>query len=486
MAERRSPRVSRRALLAGAFAGAGALIAGGSGYRAYRNHTGRDLRPERTRALLGRLQPTGQADLPNIVLIMADDLGFGDLTPYGGRAIATPCLERMAREGTRLTQFYASAPLCTPSRAALLTGRYAVRSHMTCPLFATGSVEQIALSAIGMFPYDVLGIPEDEVCLPELLRRAGYRTGLVGKWHLGDRSPSLPNDKGFDSFYGPLYSNDVQPYAIYRDRQVEIPAPADQDVLTQIHTAEALRFLREHRDGPFFLYLAHPMVHEPIHASAAFRGRSKAGLYGDAVEEVDWSVGQVLDTLRELKIDERTLVIFTSDNGPWWQGSPGATRGRKYTIFEGGSRVPMIARWPGTIPAGRVSGEMAANLDLFPTCLKLAGMPLPDDRIIDGHDILPLLKGEAASPRETFCYYDGPRLAAMRYKNWKYHRRHITENASYWPFSQGPFLFDLERDPNESYSLIESRPEVAQTLVRMMDEWDAQMDANLRGWLPPL
>jgi uncharacterized sulfatase len=382
-----------------------------------------------------------------------------------------------------MTQFNACSPVCSPSRAGLLTGCYAVRTHVTMPFEVTGWPMQYFLSAIGLHAYNVLGIPEDEVLLPQLLRARGYATALVGKWHLGDRSPSLPNDRGFDLFYGALYANDTQPYAIYRNRTVEVPAPADQDVLTQTHTREAVRFIRENRERPFFLYLAHPMVHEPVHASQAFRGRSPAGRYGDAAEEVDWSVGQVLATLAELGLEEKTLVLFSSDNGPWWQGSPGGLRGRKNEVMEGGFRVPLIARWPGMIPAGRVTGELAVNFDLFATCLAAAGAPLPEDRIIDGRDLLPLWQGRDPSPHDAFYYYDGQLLVAVRRGPWKYIRSHRSDNGGYPMLHQGPFLFNLERDPDESYSLIESEPELAREMAGMLDQWDAAMQANQRGWL---
>jgi uncharacterized sulfatase len=340
------------------------------------------------------------------------------------------------------------------------------------------------MDLLGRYAYGVRGIPQDEVLLPEVLARRGYRTGLVGKWHLGDKPGHLPNDRGFDSFYGALYSNDVQPYAIYRDRQIEYEAPADQNRLTRDFSREALAFIRRHPDRPFFLYLAHAMPHEPLHVSQDFRGRSAAGLYGDAVEELDWSVGQILDTVDELGLAGQTLVVFTSDNGPWWQGSPGLTRGRKMLAFEGGFRVPFIARWPGVIPAGASRGEMSVNFDLFATCLQLAGAPLPQDRIIDGQDILPVLVGQSPSPHDTLLFYDTRTLVALRYRQWKYHRRFRTDNAGYWPLQQGPFLFDLENDPNESYSLIESEPALAAELKGRFDAAEAGMEANLRGWLP--
>jgi arylsulfatase A-like enzyme len=407
-------------------------------------------------------------------------LGYGDLD---SPALDTPNLDRMAGEGARLTSFYASAALCTPSRAGMLTGRYPVRTHMTNPLYPAGHPMNLLMDVLGRYAYGVRGIPRDEILLPEVLSRRGYRTGMVGKWHLGDRAGHLPKDRGFDSFYGALYSNDVQPYAIYRNREIAIQPPADQNLLTRDCTREAEAFIRRHRDDPFFLYLAHPMPHEPVHASEDFRGRSSAGLYGDAVEELDWSVGQILDTLRELQLASKTLVVFTSDNGPWWQGNPGFARGRKMQTFEGGFRVPFVATWPGVIPAGTSSGEMSMNFDLFVACLQLAGAPAPSDRIIDGRDIMPVLASQSPSPHDTLLYHDTRTLVALRHKQWKYHRRRTTDNAGYWPLKQGPFLFDLDSDPNESYSLLESRPQLASELKAMLDASEAEMAANLRGWL---
>jgi arylsulfatase A-like enzyme len=477
--------VSRRTFLKGALAAGGVLAVGGLAARLYHDVSGRDFDRARAEAQLDRIQPAqDSAGLPNIVLIFVDDLGYGDLPAYGADLIETPNLDRLAAEGVLLTQFYATAPVCTPARAGLLTGRYPIRTHLALPLYPRGHPMGAFLYVIGRYPYGVTGVPEDELLLPELLRRRGYRTGMVGKWHLGGSSPHLPTENGFESYYGPLYSNDMQPFEIYRGAQVEIPAPVDQSRLTGDYTREALAFMGAHRDEPFFLYLSHTMVHEPLHVSPEFRGKSRAGLYGDAVQELDWSVGQVLEALERLGLDEKTLLIFTSDNGPWWQGSAGGLRGRKHNVTEGGFRVPFYARWPGVLPPGGVRDGLAVNFDLLPTCLDAAGIPLPDDRVIDGVSILPLLRGEAQTPHETFYYYDGHELVAVRQGNWKYHRRHMSDNGGYPLFNHGPFLFDLESDPTESYSLIEAEPEVAQRLAQMLDDWDATINANTRGWLP--
>jgi uncharacterized sulfatase len=479
--DHKKPDVSRRTFLKGAALAGGALIVGGLGYRQYYRHKGRDYQPAGAQAYLDSIRPSPQPEaLPNIVIILTDDLGYGDLE---SPAVDTPSLKRMAAAGASLHSFYATASVCTPSRAGLLTGRYPVRTLMTNPLMSTHDAMNLVMDVLGRYSYGVTGIPQDEVLLAEVLSRRGYHTGLVGKWHLGDKPGHLPTDRGFDSFYGALWSNDDQPYAIYQDREIAVEAPADQDVLTRDFTRAALDFIRSHRGDPFFLYLAHAMPHVPTHASADFRGRSAAGLYGDAVAELDWSVGQVLDTLDELGLAGKTLVIFTSDNGPWWQGNPGYARGRKLLTFEGGFRVPLIATWPGVIPPGTSSRAMSMNFDLFPTCLQLAGVPLPKDRIIDGKDIMPVLLGAAESPHETLLYYDTRTLKAIRYRHWKYHARFRTDNAAFWPLAQGPFLFDLDTDPNESYSLVESLPELAAELSAMLEARDAEMVANLRGWL---
>ncbi len=453
--------------------------------KTYRNHIDRDIDPDRSSALLAEIKPNKTTGaLPNIILIFVDDLGYGDLGCYGSKAIKTPHLDRMAAQGVRMTSFYAAAPICTPSRAALMTGRYPKRTHMTFPLFPSSHPMRYFLDVIGYYPHGVVDIPRDEVLLPEILRQRGYKTGLIGKWHLGDKPGHIPNDRGFDAFYGALYSNDILPYAIYRDYEVEIESPADQNVLPLALTKEAVEFIHTNKEVPFFLYFAHPMPHIPLHASEKFRGQSHGGLYGDAVEEIDWSVGEIIRTLQELGLSRKTLVIFTSDNGPWYQGNPGYTRGRKNLFFEGGLRVPLIANWPGVIPSGSVSHEMSMNFDVFATCLQLAGISLPNDRIIDGKNIMPLWTGQEASPHDTLYYYDVDTLIGVRHGKWKYLRPHLADNGAFRTvfIKQGPFLFNLDLDPNESYSLTESEPAIAEGLSNMLNEWDEEMEGNVRGW----
>ena len=477
----KSGKISRRDFLKISAVAGGALVLGGITYRQVYNHIGRNFQPARAKAYLDGIQPSPAPEaLPNIIIILCDDLGFGDLE---SPAINIPNLARMTSEGTRLTNFYAAASVCSPSRAGLLTGRYPVRTLISTPLLSTHDAMNIVMDVLGRYSYDVQGIPKDEILLPEALSRRGYRTGMVGKWHLGGTPGYLPNDRGFDSFYGALWSNDDPPYAIYRDRQVEVPAPADQNVLTRNFTLAAQDFIRANKDHPFFLYLAHAMPHYPVHASEAFQGKSEAGLYGDAVQELDWSVGQIFDSLKQLGLDDKTLVIFSSDNGPWMQGNPGFLRGRKLEWFEGGFRVPFLARWPGVIPPATTTNELSINFDLFATCLQMAGVPLPQDRIIDGKNILLLLKGEASSPHDRFFYYDIRTPIAVRYQHWKYVRRSLTDIGTYWPLKQGPFLFDLDTDPNESYSLIEDQPERATQLAAMLNAFEVEVEMNLRGWL---
>ena len=432
------------------------------------------------------LEGVAQADdpgaLPNIVIILTDDLGYGDLGCFGSEAIKTPNLDRMATEGVKLTNFYASAPVCSPSRAGLLTGRYAVRSGVNTPLMNPRNPLGLGFNLIS----NTRPLPEDEITLPELLSRRGYATGMVGKWHLGNASPAIPNDRGFDSFYGVHWSNDINPFHLYRNRDREEAHPVDQSLLTTKYTKEAVSFIDAHAASPFFLYFSHTFPHIPLHASERFKGKSKGGLYGDTVEEIDWSVGEIFGALRRHGLDENTIVFFTSDNGPWYQGSRGPLRGRKRDVFEGGFRVPFIASWPGRIPAGRVSHEMSMNFDLFTTCLALAGVSPPNDRIIDGKDILPLLIGEGKTPHEALYFYFGDKLWAVRSGNWKYHRRHQLSAINPLPIpkkeNRGPYLFDLATDRDESYNLTESHPDLAARFARILDEWDATLEANPRGW----
>ncbi len=423
-------------------------------------------------------------EMPNIILIYADDMGYGDLGCFGSRVIKTPHIDRLAREGITMTDFYACAPQCSPSRAGILTGRYPVRTGVNDALMPSRSFFGIGQRLWGITE---MSLPEDEICISEILKNRGYATGIIGKWHLGDRAPSVPNDRGFDFFYGAHYSNDMKPFAIYRNRKVEIEAPADQTTLTKRYTDEAISFIKENSTQPFFLYFAHTFPHVPLYASENFRNRSKGGRYGDTIEEIDWSVGEVMRTLKEQGLDKNTLVIFTSDNGPWVDGSTGRHRGRKFDVFETGFRVPFIARWKGKVPAGITSQEPAMNLDIFPTILRITGTKSPGDRIIDGRDMLPLMLGRGISEKRDFHFYWREHLWALRRDTWKYHRKHQYPIIQQYPWPEiprkGPLLYNLEDDPGESYSLIRNHPDVAKKMATRMDRWDRKMKDNPRGWL---
>jgi uncharacterized sulfatase len=346
----------------------------------------------------------------NVVIILADDLGYGDLACYGHPRFQTPNLDRMAAEGVRLTQFNCPAPFCAPTRSALLTGRYPIRSGMTANPAPDGGPGA-----------DTLHLAESEITLAQLFQQAGYATGMVGKWHLGHAEPRwLPTHRGFDEYFGIPYSNDMRPVQLLEgDRRVEYPVV--QATLTERYTARALAFLAHNKARPFFLYFAHAMPHKPLAASEKFYNQSGAGLYGDAIRELDDSVGQVLAKLKELGLDESTLVLFTSDNGAWFGGSCGGLRGMKGSSYEGGYRVPCLARWPGHIPAGRVSAEIGVTMDLFATALAVAGIALPAGRTIDGRNLLPMLAEGAPSPHEFVLGAQGPRLATIRDRRWKLH-----------------------------------------------------------------
>ncbi|HEX6069762.1 MAG TPA: sulfatase [Longimicrobiaceae bacterium] len=402
---------------------------------------------------------------PNIIVIFADDLGYGDLGLYGHPTIRTPNLDRMAAEGIKLTQFYTAASVCTPSRAGLLTGRLPVRSGMA------GDRSRV------LFPNSTGGLPQSEITIAEALKERGYATAAIGKWHLGHLPEFLPRRHGFDLYYGIPYSNDMEsaqrgdpPLPLMRNEEI-IEQPADQTTLTRRYTEVAIDFMRANRDRPFFIYLPHTFPHVPLYASDAFRGRSPRGIYGDVVEEMDWSVGRILEALREMGIAERTLVVFTSDNGPWLtQGLEGGTAGLlregKGSTWEGGMRVPAIAWWPGTIAPARVSQALATTMDLFPTAVAMAGATPPADREMDGVSLLPLLRGEREEVRETVFFYRGTRLFAVRKGAWKGH--FVTQSG----YGGGPAqtheplaLYRLDQDPSEIHDVAADHPQVVAELL---------------------
>ena len=382
---------------------------------------------------------------PNFVVILVDDLGYQDLGCFGSPLISTPRVDGMASEGVKFTSFYVQ-PVCTPSRAALLTGCYPMRVGLPQVLGANANI----------------GISSSEITLAQLLKSRGYATACVGKWHLGHHPQFLPTRHGFDSYYGLPYSNDMDkqgPVPLIRGEKI-IEQPANQDTLTQRYTQESIKFIEANKDRPFFLYLPHTMVHVPLHVSDKFRGKSKRGLYGDAAEEIDWSTGEILDTLKRLGLDDNTLVVLTSDNGPWLvKGQDGGSalplRDGKGTTYDGGVRTPCIMRWPGRIPAGTTSDEMVTEMDLLPTIARLAGTSAPKDRIIDGKDIWPLMSGVkgAISPHETLFFYRANRLQAMRSGKWKLILPQDGNPAA---------LYDLHADISESKDVSAEYPKLVQ------------------------
>lgn len=461
-------------------------------------------------ALLFSIAPLLAQPRPNFVIIMTDDQGYGDLSSYGAPHIRTPHIDRMAAEGIRFTDFYAQ-PFCGPSRAALMTGSYPPRNSL-------------------MFnhnPRAKTGIHANELTIAEVLKGVGYATAMFGKWHLGDATPFLPTKNGFDQYLGLPYSNDMWPFhpkvqrtpedgpvkqairarAEYTGYQGQgetypldwfpplpliknldaIELNPDQTQLTSRYTEGAMEFIEANREKPFFLYLAHSMPHNPLFRSKPFEGVSKRGPYGDVIEELDDSTGRILAKLKELGLDDNTLVVFLSDNGPWLQygidsGSAGPLRDGKGTVWEGGLRVPAVMRWPGRIPAGQVSSEIAANIDILPTFAALAGAALPADLTIDGKNLWPLLSvRDGKSPRDTFLYYEGqiyyraedgapvnqPVLRGIREGRWKL-------------LLDGPQLYDLYSDVGEAHDVAVKHPGIVERLAGLARSEDEELMSGVR------
>ena len=456
-------------------------------------------------ALLGSLPGSAQ-ERPNFVVIFADDLGYADLSAFGATRHRTPHLDRMAEEGIRLTDFYVPMPFCGPSRGTLMTGRYPFRNGL------------VANPAPDAGRNDV-GLPPSEITIAEALRPLGYATAAIGKWHMGHLDKYLPRRQGFDEYYGILYSNDMRPVQLVENETV-VQYPVLQAQLTRDYTHRAIDFIERNRDRPFFLYLPHAMPHKPLAASEDFyTPKTPDDLYSDVIRELDWSVGQVLAKLRDSGLDERTLVFFTSDNGATYGGNNKPLRAMKASSFDGGVRVPAIARWPGRIPAGQVSSEILASIDVFPTIVKAAGGTLPDDRVIDGRDILPHLEGRAGeSPHQAVFAMAGQTLRMVRTRRWKLHVRQPTpgfrclDDASDWKDRRAPdgitiiaqfeqanpsqcpgirtgpppkpmMLFDMRADISEQVDVADKYPDVVERLAAIFRRTDADVPENFR--VPP-
>lgn len=441
---------------------------------------------------------------PSIILTVIDNIGYGDVGCYGCTYHRTPNLDRMAAEGMRFTSFYSTSGVCTPSRASLMTGCYPRRVNMD----AGGKGTAV------LMPVDPKGLHPEEITIARLLKGQGYATACIGKWHLGDQPPFLPTRHGFDEFFGCPYSEDMVPNARCPDRpplplmrnESVVEAPADRDDLTRRYTEESIRFIREHRDGPFFLYLAHSMPGSTARpfASPGFQGRSANGPYGDAVEELDWSAGEIRKGLEELGIDNRTLVVWVSDNGAvHWeppQGSNLPLKGWGYDTSEGAQRVPCIARWPSRIPGGLVTDRVTTGMDILPTVAELSGTHAPGDRIIDGHDVSSALFGEAGldSPYDTsgFFYYHMQQLQAVRSGPWKLYlplTHKIRDLSGKVEGSDGSYLklYDVRHDVGETNEVSAQHAEVVERLLTLAEnaredlgDWDRR-GAHQRpaGWV---
>jgi arylsulfatase A-like enzyme len=431
-------------------------------------------------ALLLASTARGGEGPPNVVLFFCDDLGYADVGCFGGKT-PTPNIDRLAAEGMRFTNFYVAQAVCSASRAALMTGCYSNR-----------------VSVFGaLFPDAKNGLNPSEFTMPQMFKSRGYATAIYGKWHLGDAPQFLPTRFGFDEYFGLPYSNDMYPRPEIDRKMPELPLmenekvierSPDQRTLTTRYTERAVAFIEKNHDRPFFLYVPHTMPHVPLGVSEKFAGKSGHGMYGDVIQEIDWSVGQILDALSRHKLDDKTLVIFTSDNGPWivfgdHAGSPGPFREGKATMFEGGARVPCVMRWPGKIPGGTTSNAVAATIDLLPTFARLAGGTLPADRIIDGKDIFPLMHGDAnaKSPHDAYYFYWMDQLQAVRSGKWKLHFPHkynklgsagsggkIGTNTK--PQGEiGLALYDLDADPGETTDVAVKNPQVVARLQALAE-----------------
>lgn len=451
--------------------------------------------------------PLMKNTLPNIVIIFIDDEGYGDIGCFGATGYVTPNIDQLASQGMRFTSYYSGSAVCSPSRAALLTGCYPPRVGITKVLF----------------PMDSIGINPEETTIAEMLKQKGYATAIAGKWHLGHHHEFLPLQHGFDEYLGLPYSNDMWPVhynglPVTRDNYLkewklncpplpliegnekieEISTLNDMDQLTTRYTEWIVNYIKKNKDRPFFIYMPHTMAHVPLGVSDKFRGKSEQGFYGDVMMELDWSVGEIMKVLKECRIDNNTLVIYTTDNGPWLNygnhgGSAGGLREGKGTVFEGGFRVPCIMRWPDVIPPGTVCSSITGSIDILPTLAAVTGAELPD-RKIDGINVLPLLRGDSVQhPRREYYYYSGRTLNAVRWDQWKLVFPHkVSSNIGSvpgkdgWPgtmnetYTEGG-LYDLRRDPGEQYDMREWHPDIVKQMEELAEKVRVELGDAQRG-----
>ncbi len=403
---------------------------------------------------------------PNIIYIFADDLGYGDISCFGADDIATPNIDKIAREGIKFSSFYSASPLCSPSRAALLTGRFPQRMGINDVFF----------------PESFTGMPSKETTIAEILKKKKYTTGIVGKWHLGHRFEFLPLQQGFDTYFGIPYSHDMESIVYMRNNDV-VSYDVNLSEITRTYTGEALKFIEKNKGKPFFLYLAHNMPHVPLSATKDFLGTSRRGLYGDVVQELDWSVGQVLKKIEASGLMENTLIIFSSDNGPWlamkaYGGSAGPLRGGKNTTFEGGMRVPTVAMWKGKIPRGSVYEDLATQMDWFPTIAAIIGVKLPKELVVDGEDISDVLFNHGKRKDQTLLYFNRENLEGFRNGDWKMKLPYKGNEASLWKEKILPhdtLLINLKQDLGEKMDLSAQLPKKVQQLYLEMKKSRASM-----------
>lgn len=447
-------------------------------------------------ALLSFLSVTAaSSDKPNIVIVFCDDLGYSDIQCFGAEGFETPHIDQLANEGRIFTDLYSASSVCSPSRAALLTGSHPVRIGIPSVLFPprNGVEKEVSLT----------GLNSEEETLPELLKEVGYNTACVGKWHIGHREEFMPLNHGFDEYFGLPYSNDMRPERskAYPDLPLlsgidTVELNPDQSTLTTRYTEYAVDFIKRNKKEPFFLYLPHSMPHIPLYVSDKFAGKSEKGIYGDVIMEIDWSVGQIMKTLKKLKLRDNTIVIFTSDNGPWIAagehgGSARPLREGKFEIFDGGLKVPCVMSWPAKIPQGTVSDEMCSTMDLLPTLVNIAGGRMPKETI-DGLDIQDLLYGVegANTPHEALYFYQGRNLYSMRSGDWKCHREHPYktvvkpgENGKTGKYAKKHLsvsLFDVKNNPQEFQNVADQHPEIVDSLLKMMDAYELELKENAR------